>query len=46
MGTAWAEYIPRTLATTSLLRSTIRDKGDWPYLEPFVADYEASETSA
>lgn len=46
MTAAWADYIPRTLATSSLLRSTIRDKGEWPSLEPFVARYEASGTSA
>ena len=38
---AWADYIPRTVASSSLLRSTIRDKGEWPSLEPFVARYEA-----
>jgi hypothetical protein len=38
---AWADYIPRTVAESSLLRSTIRDQGEWPSLEPFVARYEA-----
>jgi hypothetical protein len=42
---AWADYVPRTVASSSLLRSTIRDQGEWPSLEPFVARYEASETS-
>jgi hypothetical protein len=41
MTDAWADYIPRTVASSSLLRSTIRDRGEWPSLEPFVARYEA-----
>ena len=45
MTDAWADYIPRTVASSSLLRSTIRDQGEWPSLEPFVAGYEASATS-
>ena len=45
MTAAWDDYIPRTVASSSLLRSTIRDQGEWPSLEPFVARYEASETS-
>ena len=44
MTAAWADYIPRTVASSSRLRSTIRDQGEWPSLEPFVARYEASET--
>jgi hypothetical protein len=42
MTAAWADYIPRTVASSSLLRSTIRDQGEWPSLEPYVARYEAS----
>ena len=45
MTAAWADYIPRTVASSSLLRSTIRDQGEWPSLELFVARYEASDTS-
>jgi hypothetical protein len=40
MTDAWADYIPRTVASSSLLRSTIRDQGEWPSLEPFVTRYE------
>ena len=42
MTSAWADYVPRTVASSSLLRATIRDQGEWPSLEPFVARYEAS----
>ena len=42
MTDAWADYVPRTVASSSLLRSTIRGQGEWPSLEPFVARYEAS----
>jgi hypothetical protein len=45
MTDAWADYIPRTVASSSLLRSTIRSQGEWPSLEPFVARYEAFGTS-
>ena len=45
MTSAWDDYIPRTLASSSLLRSTIRGQSDWRSLEPFVAHYDASETS-
>ena len=44
MTEAWDDYVPRTVASSSLLRSMIRDQGEWPSLEPFVAGYEASET--
>ncbi len=42
MTAAWADYVPRTVASSSLLRSTIRDQGEWPSLEPYVDRYEAS----
>jgi len=45
MTAAWAEYLPQAVASSSLLRSTIRDQEEWPSLEPFVARYEVSETS-
>jgi hypothetical protein len=43
MTSEWDDYIPRTVASSSLLRSTIRDQGDWPSLKPVVAAYDASE---
>jgi hypothetical protein len=45
MTAAWDDYLPRAVASWSLLRSTIRDQAEWPSLEPFVARYEASERS-
>ena len=46
MTEAWDDYIPQTVASSCLLRSTIRDRGEWPSLEPFVDRYETLETSA
>jgi hypothetical protein len=45
MTSNWVDYVPRTVASSSLLRSTIRGQGDWRSLEPFVARYDASEAS-
>lgn len=42
----WDNYIPRTIASSSLLRSTIRDGAEWPALVAYIADYDASEVAS
>ena len=41
----WDDYVTRVVGSSSLLRSTIRDFGDWPTLDPFVARYDESQTA-
>jgi hypothetical protein len=40
----WDNYTTRTVESSSILRSTIRDIGDWPTLGPFVSRYDESQT--
>ena len=43
----WDAYVASTVASSSLLRSTVRQgvAGDWPHLERFVARYDASQAA-
>ena len=41
----WDDYITRIVGSSSILRSTIRESGDWPSLVPFVARYDESQTA-
>lgn len=41
----WDDYITRVVGSSSILRSTIRDAGDWPTLDPFVSRYDESQTA-
>lgn len=43
---AWDTYATDTVASSSILRSTIRGHtGYWPTLDPFVAHYDESQTA-
>ena len=41
----WDDYITSSVGSSSLLRSIIRDTGDWPTLDPFVSRYDESQTA-
>ena len=45
MSATWDDYVTRTVESSSILRSTIRDTGDWPTLDPFVSRYDESQTA-
>ena len=43
----WDDYIASVVASSSALRSMIRDKpGIWPSLDPFLARYDAAQAAA
>jgi hypothetical protein len=42
---AWDDFITSTVGSSSILRSTIRDTGYWPTLDPFVSRYDESQTA-
>ena len=39
----WDDYITRVVGSSSILRSIIRDTGDWTNLDPFVSRYDESQ---
>ena len=41
----WDDYTTRVVGSSSILRSTIRDSGDWANLDPFVSRYDESQTA-
>ena len=41
----WDDYITRVVGSSSMLRSSIRDTGDWANLDPFVSRYDESQTA-
>ena len=41
----WDDYITRAVGSSSILRSTIRDAGDWPTLDPFISRHDQSQTA-
>ena len=41
----WDTHITLAVGSSSILRSTIRDKPDWPPLDPFVSRYDESQTA-
>jgi hypothetical protein len=41
----WDDYIASRVGSSSILRSIIRDTGDWPTLDPFVSRYDESQTA-
>ena len=43
--TAWDDYITSTVGSSSILRSTIRDTGWWPSLDPFISRYDESQAA-
>jgi hypothetical protein len=45
MADTWEEYVASSVRSSSVLRSTIRDVGDWPTLDPFILRYDASRAA-
>ena len=41
----WDDYVTRTVGSSSILRATIREKRDWPSLDPFLARYDAPQAA-
>jgi hypothetical protein len=41
----WDDYVTRTVASSSVLRQAIREKRDWPSLDPFLSRYDESLTA-
>jgi hypothetical protein len=41
----WDDYTTKVVGSSSTLRSTIRDTGDWTNLDPFVSRYDESQTT-
>jgi hypothetical protein len=41
----WDDYTTRVVGSSSILRSAIRETGDWPSLDPFVARFDESQVA-
>ena len=41
----WDDYVTRSVESSSILRSIIRDTPDWPTLGPFLSRYDESQTT-
>lgn len=43
----WKSFITKEVTSSPVFRSIVRDNpGEWPQLEPFVADFDASQAAA